>query len=150
MRHFVFITVLVLGLSSNAIAQDEFLPDVSVEKPLSESEVQETFTDQTHRGTYNFEMQNFDSFRFEETTTSDGKTIHRLGSRIDTGTWAQSDNQICFAYDSPDLIPACFVFYQRGNCVYHYQQSSQGVIVPRFTAVSVIKGESPNCEPPMS
>jgi len=59
MRHFVFITVLVLGLSSNAIAQDEFLPDVSVE-------------------------------------------------------------------------------------------SSQGVIVPRFTAVSVIKGESPNCEPPMS
>jgi len=113
MRHFVFITVLVLGLSSNAIAQDEFLP-------------------------------------FEETTTSDGKTIHRLGSRIDTGTWAQSDNQICFAYDSPDLIPACFVFYQRGNCVYHYQQSSQGVIVPRFTAVSVIKGESPNCEPPMS
>jgi len=148
MRRFV-LTLMLSVLPVSVLAQDEFLPDIETEEPLSAGEVTDMFSDQTHRGTYNFEFQNFIGYRFEETTTSDGKTIHRLGARVDIGTWIQTDNIICFEYESEDLTGACFKFYQRGNCIYHHQQTDGGQMASRFTAVSVIKGESPNCEPPL-
>ncbi len=149
MRHIFSSLIMICAVGSSAHAQDEYLPNTEYEKPMSAEDVKQMFSGQTHRGTYNFQMQNFEGYNFEETTFADGRTLHRLGSRTDTGTWEQNEEQICFDYDAPDLTPACFIFYRRGNCVYHYQQSVQGYSTYGFTAVSVIKGESPNCEAPM-
>ncbi len=142
--------VALLSAAGTVIAQDEYLPDPETEAPLSADALKPLFSGQMHRGSYNFKMKNFEGFHFEELTSEDGKVIHRMGSRIDMGSWQFVDNQICYDYDSPDLLPACFTFYQRGNCIYHHQETVDGQLSPRFTAVSVIKGETPNCEPPMS
>jgi hypothetical protein len=143
--------ILFLGyLPVSAVGQDEFLPDKSIESPINAQDVTSLFTGQIHRGSYNFSMQNFAGYHFEEITSADGTVLHKMGNRIDKGTWEQTDNQICFDYEATDLLGACFTFYQRGNCIYHHQETVEGQVAPRFTAVSVLKGETPSCEPPMA
>jgi len=152
----IWVLVLaVLGFGSvytpqAVLAQDDHLPDVENEMPLDESALKEFFFGQTHRGSYNFERPNMDGFHFEEWTSESGEVLHRMGDRLDLGRWEIVDDQICYSYESPDLLAACFSFYQKGNCIYHYQETVGGIVAPRFTAVSVIKGEVPNCEAPMS
>lgn len=131
-------------------AQDEFLPDRENESPISALEVAALFKGQIHRGSYNFTIRNFAGFHFEEITSEDGTVTHKMGGRIDKGVWEQNGNQICFDYEAVDLLAACFTFYQRGNCIYHHQETVEGQVAPRFTAVSVLKGETPSCEPPMA
>ncbi len=133
-----------------AVAQDDNLPDPEQEAPLNAEEVSSYFKGQMHRGSYNFNVRNFEGYHFEELTQEDGTVLHRMGNRIDKGTWQATDNKICFDYKASDLLAACFTFYQRGNCIYHHQETVEGQVAPRFTAVSVIKGETPNCEPPLS
>lgn len=154
MRMWVLI-LAILGFGSvcapqTVFAQDDYLPDVENELPLDAEALKELFSGQTHRGSYNFERPNMDGFHFEEWTSESGEVLHRMGQRLDKGVWEITDNQICYSYDSTDLLAACFSFYQKGNCIYHYQETVGGIIAPRFTAVSVIKGEVPNCEAPLS
>lgn len=150
-----FLVSMIIGFgflmsSQSVLAQDNFLPDVETEMPLDSKSLQEAFSGQTHRGSYNFQLRNMDGFHFEERTSKEGAVLHRMGERLDMGIWEVVEDQICYRYDSPDLLPACFSFYQKGNCYYHYQETVGGVNAPRFTAVSVIKGEVPNCEAPLS
>jgi hypothetical protein len=146
---FVFGCLAMISLPSDA-SQYEALPDLAYEQPLDAEALKEIFSGQTHRGSYNFERPNMDGFHFEEWTSESGEVLHRMGDRLDMGRWEIVADQICYSYDSPDLLAACFSFYQKGNCIFHYQETVGGVVVPRFTAVSVIKGEVPNCEAPMS
>jgi hypothetical protein len=139
-----------MAFSHLAAAQDLYLPDRDSETPLNAPEVKALFSGKVHRGSYNFLMQNFSGVDFEEHTKADGTLVHTMSSRTDTGRWTIKGPQICFDYDSTDLLPACFSFYQRGNCIYHFQETVQGRAAPRFTAVSVLKGEEPSCDPPMS
>lgn len=149
MRRWVLVIVFSL-IPMVAAAQDAFLPDPEQGEPLSEAEVRDTFSGKTHRGNYNFERKAFEGFHFEEWTSESGQVLHRMGSRIDKGTWTQKGEQICYDYESEDLLSACFSFYRLGNCIYHHQETVNGKRSPGFTAVTVIKGEVPNCEPPMS
>ncbi len=145
--------VLIPGQS---LAQDHNLPDVTVDTPLSESELTEVFSGQTHRGTYSFKRKNFTSFGFTETTRADGTTHHVQQGRVDSGTWDITKDRLCFSYEDNDhsqfsrFNPICFKIYQRGNCYYHYQISVRGVPNAGFTARSVLKGERPNCEPSLA
>ena len=147
MRVLLLFLIFIMVLPTISVADEWSLPDPEFESPISAEEVTRLFRGQIHRGSYHFQNPKFEGFHFEELTAADGRVIHRLGSRIDTGSWQQNGNKICFDYDSPDLLGACFTFYQRGNCIYHHQETVQGQMAPRFTAVSVIKGETPNCEP---
>lgn len=146
----VSMTVVLSLLPIKSLAQDLYLPDRKSESPLSAEAVKSLFSGQVHVGSYNFTLQNFPGVDFEEHTKSDGSLTHRMGMRLDKGKWSLKDNQICFDYEAPELLAACFSFYQRGNCIYHFQETVQGYVAPRFTAVSVLKGEEPSCDPPMS
>ena len=128
----------------------DFMPDPTLDTPLDEAELLAAFTDKTHRGSYNFKRENIETFAFEETTTSDGRTHHQHGQKLDTGTWRVKANVICFLYDDTTRH-ACFNIYKRGNCFYHYNIRT-GVRGTRgeFTARSVHAGETPDCEPAMS
>jgi hypothetical protein len=157
MRRSLFVAFLYLSsltisgaLPNVAMAQEVFLPEPGSDAPMSEAEVRESFSGQTHRGSYNFQIKDFKGVHFEEWTSDSGKVLHRMGDRLDKGVWTQKGEQICYDYESEDLLPACFSFYRRGNCIYHYQETVNGNYSPGFTAVSVIKGEEPSCEPPMS
>ena len=125
----------------------EFLPDISVEDPMTEDQLIAVFKGQTHTGTYNFLNRDITSFAFEEETAADGSIRHVQQHRVDTGQWTIEGNVICYDYDDPELRQACFNIYARGNCYYHHQVSVQGQARFGFTARSVIKGETPNCEP---
>lgn len=127
----------------------DYLPDPSQDVPLDEDALMAAFSDKTHRGTYNFKRPNIDSFAFEETTTSDGKTRHEHGDKVDLGTWRVKANVICFHYTNWDggTHDACFNIYVKGNCYYHYGLRS-GLGGGAFTARSVHAGETPECEPP--
>lgn len=126
------------------------MPDIETEIPLDAKSLEEAFSGKTHRGSYNFKVRNLEGFHFEEWTSQSGEVLHRMGERLDVGAWEIVEDKICYSYDSSDLLPACFSFYQKGNCFYHYQETVGGVVAPHFTAVSVIKGEAPNCEAPLS
>ncbi len=145
-----FLTILFSLISIGAEAEDNYLPDPESESPMNETEVRETFSGKTHRGSYNFKMDGLDGFHFEEWTSETGQLLHRIGSRVDKGQWRQKGHRICYEYDSEDFRSACFSFYKRGNCIYHFQETIEGTDVTGFTAVSVVKGEVPSCEPPMS
>lgn len=151
--------LIVLLLSGPSIAQisdpqsgddvnPDMLPDVTQITPLNEAELKAAFTNKTHLGTYSFSRPNIETFAFEERTTADGKTRHQQGSRIDSGTWRVKANVICFNYDDWYAgVNHCFNIYKRGNCFYHYGLSNFGLAGGSFTARSVHKGETPDCEP---
>ena len=124
-----------------------YLPNIAKDVPLDEDALIAAFSDKTHRGTYSFKRPNIDTFAFVETTTSDGRTVHKHGEATDTGTWRVRANVICFTYENWDSIGRetmhCFNIYQRGNCYYHYGLGAGG----SFTARSVHDGETPDCEP---
>ncbi|WP_427451078.1 hypothetical protein [Litorimonas sp. WD9-15] len=138
---------LVFALPAYGFGPDDYMPDVSVEDPLAEAELIDVFSGQTHRGTYTFLSRDITTFAFQETTKADGGVVHVQQNKTDTGQWSISGNIICYDYDDPRLLQACFNIYARGNCYYHYQVSVQGRSKYGFTARSVIAGETPSCEP---
>lgn len=144
----LIILALLWPLNGLALGVDDAYPDVEQEAPLSGGELETAFKGQTHLGTYNFLHNNITSYAFEETTLADGSIRHVQQGKIDTGQWEITDNTICYDYNDPSLLQACFQIYARGNCYYHYHLSTQGRYGPYgFTARSVIAGETPNCEP---
>ena len=151
---------LALACAGPAAAQEadaphpgSHLPDPRVDVPLDGAELSEAFTNRTHRGSYSFRRPNIGTFAFEETTTDDGRTVHVHGDKTDLGTWRVRANVICFVYEDWDSRSgqhtACFNIYKRGNCFYHYNLPRGRVGAGRFTARSVHKGETPDCEPAM-
>ena len=134
-------------LSATALGPDEPYPDIETNTPISEAELRAAFTGKTHTGSYNFLSRNITTFAFEETTAKDGKIEHVQQDQIDTGKWKIIKDVICYDYDNPQLRQACFRMYVRGNCYYHFQVSVEGFPKFGFTARSVIKGETPKCEP---
>ena len=148
MKHVtLFITLCFFPLHAAALGPDESYPDVEHDSPLSEVELRAAFTGQKHLGSYNFLNRDITTFAFEETTESDGSIRHVQQGQVDTGQWEINKTVICYDYDDPDLLQACFRMYVRGNCYYHYQVSVEGYAKFGFTARSVIAGETPNCEP---
>lgn len=148
MKHFVFVLIAALvPFQASAIGPDETYPDVEHDEPLTETELRAAFTGKKHLGSYNFLNYGISSYAFEETTRSDGSIKHVQEGRVDTGQWKITKNIICYDYDAPQLIKACFKMYLQGNCYYHYQVSGGGVPRFGFTARSVIAGETANCEP---
>ncbi|WP_409433854.1 hypothetical protein ACJ3XI_04930 [Litorimonas sp. RW-G-Af-16] len=145
---FIFIGLL----ASPAAAQDDMMeiPDAATSTPLSEDELTRVFTDQTHRGTYNFQRKDVNTFSFTERTTKDGRTRHVHGDKVDTGDWRIGGDLICFNYETAVNFGACFHIYQQGNCYYHYVLDRNAPNGGRFTARTVIAGERPSCEPSMS
>lgn len=150
------IVIALVTVSTPIVAQDTGddyaleMPDVSQVTPLNEADLLAAFTDKTHQGTYNFRRPNIDTFEFEETTTSDGRTRHVHGPKVDTGTWRVKANVICFHYEGwqGELDHfACFNIYKQGNCFYHYGLSGFGRGGGNFTARSVHKGDVPDCVP---
>ncbi len=161
----LFAFLVLLCLSAPAFAQadgamvpnedGDYLPDTRQQEPLSEAELIEAFTDKTHLGTYNFQRRDIGTIAFEETTTADGRTIHRQGTKVDSGTWRVRANVICFEYEDfsqngrRDLF--CFNIYKVGNCYYHYGlgigRGGFGLRGGNFTARSVHAGETANCQP---
>ena len=130
-----------------ALGPEDSYPDVEYDEPISEAKLRAAFTGKKHKGSYNFLNRDITTFAFEETTYSDGRIRHVQEGKVDTGQWKITDNVICYDYDDPELLQACFRMYIRGNCYYHYQVSVQGYPKFGFSARSVIDGETPNCEP---
>jgi len=147
----MFSTALLLpclmATQAAAFGPDEAYPDVKEATPLSEAELTDAFKGQKHLGSYNFLTQDISSFAFEETTHADGSIRHVQEDKVDTGQWTIVKDTICYDYDDPSLRQACFKIYARGNCYYHYQVSTEGIVRYGFTARSVIAGQTPNCEP---
>ncbi len=148
MRLFALLTIMcLLPVQAIALGPDDAYPDIEHDTPLTEAELRAAFTGKTHRGSYNFLNRDITSFAFQETTTREGKIRHVQQGKVDTGTWKITDNIICYDYDDPLLLQACFRMYVRGNCYYHFQVSVEHFPKFGFTARSVIDGETPNCEP---
>lgn len=138
---------LILPIQAYAFGPEEAYPDIETSTPLSETELINVFKGKKHLGSYNFLTQDISTFAFEETTRADGSIRHVQEDKVDTGQWTISGNTICYDYDDPNLLQACFKMYTRGNCYYHYQVSTEGFARYGFTARSVIAGETPSCEP---
>jgi len=148
MRHLaLIILILCWPLSAVAFGPGETYPDIETETPLTTAQLEASFKGQTHTGSYNFLHKNITTFAFEETTFADGRIRHVQQGHVDTGEWSISNNLICYDYDDPGLSKACFEIYVRGNCYYHSPINSSRGLYRRFTARSVIAGQTADCEP---
>jgi len=125
---------LIAPLHAFGFGPEDSLPDIEHATPLSEAELVATFKGKKHLGSYNFLTKDISSFAFEELTRADGSIRHVQEDKIDTGQWVISKNTICYDYDDPSLLQACFKIYARGNCYYHYQVSTEGFPRYGFTA----------------
>lgn len=138
-------------LSDDLSGQNHVFPDITTQEPLDEKQLYDVFAGQTHNGSYSFLREDINTYAFTETTFKDGRILHVQSLRdkvlTDRGQWDIDGNEICYDYDNDRLRQACFHIYQAGNCYYHYQISVQGFPASGFTARSVLKGETPNCEP---
>lgn len=143
----ILLLALLLPAQALAMGPDENFPDVLEDTPLTGEELLKVFSGQTHNGTYSFLNRDITTFAFTETTRADGSVRHVQQEQVDTGRWTVTGNVICYDYDDPDLLQACFNIYARGNCYYHYQVSVLGRTQFGFTARSIIAGDTPNCEP---
>lgn len=143
----ILLLALLLPAQALATGPDENFPDVLEDTPLTGEELLKVFSGQTHNGTYSFLNRDITTFAFTETTRADGSVRHVQQEQVDTGRWTVTGNVICYDYDDPDLLQACFNIYARGNCYYHYQVSVLGRTQFGFTARSIIAGDTPNCEP---
>lgn len=143
----ILLLALLLPAQALAMGPDENFPDVLEDTPLTGEELLKVFSGQTHNGSYSFLNRDITTFAFTETTRADGSVRHVQQEQVDTGRWTVTGNVICYDYDDPDLLQACFNIYARGNCYYHYQVSVLGRTQFGFTARSIIAGDTPNCEP---
>lgn len=143
----ILLLALLLPAQALAMGPDENFSDVLEDTPLTGEELLKVFSGQTHNGTYSFLNRDITTFAFTETTRADGSVRHVQQEQVDTGRWTVTGNVICYDYDDPDLLQACFNIYARGNCYYHYQVSVLGRTQFGFTARSIIAGDTPNCEP---
>lgn len=155
MRYVTLLLLITISLSwplrisaqARNVGPDESYPDVEYEKPLSQEQLSLVFSGKTHQGSYNFLNRDISTFAFKETTAKDGRIRHIQQGHVDTGTWNIAGDQICYNYDDPRLLQACFKIYARGNCYYHYQVSVEGTPQFGFTARTIIAGQTPSCEP---
>ncbi|MEP1231030.1 MAG: hypothetical protein ABJG88_10180 [Litorimonas sp.] len=148
------ISVLIAPIAAAQLDSDYYLPDLETTQTLDAAGLQTVFSGKTHLGTYSFLREDISTYAFSETTFSDGRIEHiqqtHEKKQVDTGQWEIEDDRICYDYDDPRLHQACFTIYVVGNCYYHHQVEVQGYPASGFTARSVIKGERPNCEPPIA
>jgi hypothetical protein len=146
-----FLISTLIGLSAlvalfgSALAQTSNIdpygpPDTSQELPLDGEALKALFMDRTHRGYYEIgDIENMDP-AFTEEMKADGSTIHERDGIVSTGEWRTRNNVVCFTYD--DLNGGCFSIYQRGNCYY-----AMSAFTSDLVAISVLDGETPDCEP---
>jgi len=144
---FLIAVALMSPFAASAFGPEETYPDVEHSTPLNNTQLTAAFKGQTHLGSYNFLYKNITTYAFKETTFGDGSLKHTQQGKSDSGNWDITDNTICYDYDEPDILQACFKIYLQGNCYYHYVISTEGVPRFGFTARTVIAGETANCEP---
>lgn len=108
----------------------------------------------THKGAYNFTQDGDPRQFYTETTRADGTAAYSELNIQSGGTWSVNNDTLCFQYKNQDMTGGCFRVYRVGNCYYYY---SDTVLLRRdeldrdyWTARSVKRGETPNCEPGVS
>lgn len=147
-----FLTFLLIGLcaaiaqTSAAWAQTSEIdpygpPDPTQELPLDSEALMALFMDRTHRGYYEYKDWDTLDPAFTEEMKADGSAIHERDGIISEGQWRTRNNVVCFTYD--DLNGGCFSIYQRGNCYY-----AMSAFTSDLVAISVLDGNTPDCEPP--
>lgn len=115
-------------------------PDPATELPLEGDALRALFMDRTHRGYYDYGDWVDADPAFTEAMNADGTTRHDHNGQIDLGTWRVRFNVVCFSYDTLD--GGCFNIFQRGNCYYAMSAGTSELV-----AISVLDGETPDCEP---
>lgn len=146
-RFVILAAVIVAGHCPAAWAQMAW-PDAQYRAenpPLTTEELKAVYHGQTHSGVYEISRRSVATFAYEETTFADGRVLHLHGDKTDHGTWRIKGGRICFTYEDPELVPACFEVYKLGNCYYNYQKTARGYPYEGWTGWSVIKGEDPTC-----
>ena len=114
----------------------------------------ENFKGRTHEGAYGFSREGKPSRYYTETHHADGRTTYFDNGETDTGVWLIVENKLCFIYDSSELAGGCFRVYRVKNCFYFYSddiiEQSDELDRDYWTARSVKKGETPQCQAEMS
>lgn len=136
---------LCLSVASPVLASPESLdphgpPDPKQELPLEGDALTAIFMNKLHRGYYEVGDWDTSDPAFSEDMRSDGSTVHIRDGLTSLGTWKTRENVVCFTYEN--LNGGCFNIYQRGNCYYAMSAFTHDLV-----AISVLDGETPDCEP---
>ncbi|GLQ19151.1 hypothetical protein ACFFUB_12105 [Algimonas porphyrae] len=151
MRFFT-VTALFAGLlAANDVASAQSTdaidpfgpPDPTTELPLEGEALRALFMDHTHRGYYNYGDWTDADPAFTEEMRADGTTRHDHDGIIAEGRWKVRYTVVCFEYEILD--GGCFNIFQRGNCYYAMSAGTAELV-----AITVLDGETPDCEPSLA
>ncbi len=148
---FLILLLASLSLSAPALAQSQTIDIRPKAKRIKGDVLLNEFLGVTHKGAYNFSPDGEPGKFYTETHHEDSRVSYKEDDKSAEGVWMIMRNQLCFQYRGEDMSGGCFRVYKVGNCFYFYNgdipESSYEIDRDYWTARSVKKGETPNCEP---
>ena len=143
-------TILCLGLSFTASAQTQKLDIRPYAARVSGDELRASFSGQTHDGAYNFSTTGEPGQHYEESHAPGGDVLYSERGTTADGLWDIYKDTLCYAYTNTHMTGGCFRVYRVANCYYFYSaqitEAKDEINRDYWTARSVIKGETPECE----
>ncbi len=146
--------LLILLCPLPATAQNQQTDIRPQAQRLVGEDIRAQFQGKTHEGAYNFTFQGRAQNSYVETHDPKGRVVYKEGDVEAKGVWFINEDTLCFVYQDDLLNGGCFRVYQVENCFYYYSDQIREVEgeldQDYWTARSVIQGETPQCEAPMS
>ncbi|MEM7729901.1 MAG: hypothetical protein AAF311_11605 [Pseudomonadota bacterium] len=116
------------------------IPDPASQPALEGDALTELFMGRTHRGYYQYHDLEERDPAFVEEMGADGSAVHNQDGVVSRGEWRTRHNVVCFEYET--LNGGCFNVLSGGNCYFIFSAFSQELV-----AVTVLDGDTPDCEP---
>ena len=147
----LILLIASLSLSAPVMAQSQSIDIRPKAKRIKGDALLSEFMGVTHKGAYNFSEDGEPGRYFTEVHHEDSRTTYQENENRTPGVWMIMSNQICYQYRSADMSGGCFRVYKVGNCFYYYNgsipETSSEINRDYWTARTVKKGETANCEP---
>jgi len=121
---------------------------------LNGDAILQDFLGTTFNGAYSLTKDGEPTRFYTETHQENSEVLYVENGESFPGIWTIRRNLMCYDYYSDAMNGGCFKIFRSGNCYYFY-----GDIVPShligeeknyWTARSVIKGQTPDCDPGIS
>lgn len=153
MKWFIFILSAILSFNL-ACAQNGSIDDHGHDKQLDGDDILDEFLGQTFNGAYSLSDDNEPTRFFTESHEETSEALYTEDGLSYPGIWTIRKNLICYQYASPDMTGGCFQVFKTGNCYFFYGDNVPANFIGAgkyfWTARSVIKGTTPDCDPGIS
>ena len=145
-----FVLIFITGFL-NPVAAQNTNSDL---QRLNSDDILRAFNGQTHNGAYSLTQDGEPTRFYVEDHLETSEAIYSENGISYPGVWSIMRDHLCYDYVSDDMTGGCFKVFQIGNCYFFFGDNIPNHLINLeqnyWTARSVIKGQSPDCDPGVS